>query len=376
MNKNFKYQQIRSPFLLFLIVLFIWTGCEQEGSTGPDVVKEGTARLESMCDSVVEYTPVPGIIAGYWSDSAGIAWEYATGFSDPVQEIAMQADMYFRIASITKTMVNTVLFQLIDEGLLSMEDTLSKFRPEIPRSNSITILMLSDMTSGIADYSYHPVFMQTSLADPLHVWNPDSLIVLVTASTPLNDPGAAWNYSNTNTIILGRIIEKITGNTLAHELESRIFDPCGLTRTTFPNSGNAMPDPHPSGYYTGEVSFPVDWSEAYDISVAWAAGAVISTLQDLRVYAACLTDGALLSTESHTFRMSHEVPTTIEGGYYGPGILRWESWYGHLGGLPGFSSVMLRDPQSASTLIIFYNAQLNNHQPADLAQKMIEYMSP
>ncbi|MDK2976836.1 MAG: D-alanyl-D-alanine carboxypeptidase [Candidatus Marinimicrobia bacterium] len=359
----------------FLILMLLSAGCENGGNTAPETSGEGLAHLESLCDSVVEQTSVPGIIAGYWSDSSQTVWEYATGFADLVEETPMETGMYFRIASITKTMVNTVLFQLIDEGLLSMDDTLSQFRPDIPRSHSITLLMLSDMTSGIADYSTHPRFMQMTLADPLRVWHPDSLIALGTSLTPLSEPGETWYYSNTNTIILGRIIEQITEKTLSEELNNRIFEPCGLLHTSFPESGNDMPKPHPKGYYTGEAGFPVDWSESYDISVAWAAGAVISTLQDLREYAVCLTAGNLISAESHAFRLEHEVPTTIEGGYYGPGILRYESWYGHLGGLPGFTSVMLRNPQTAETIIIFYNAQLTNHQPADLAKKMINYLS-
>lgn len=376
-NRNTSLKKIwfRGFLYIFLILILLSAGCENGGNTAPETSGEGLAYLESLCDSVAEQTPVPGIIAGYWSDSSQTAWEYATGFADLVEETPMETDMYFRIASITKTMVNTVLFQLIDDGLLSMGDTLSQFRPDIPRSHSITLLMLSDMTSGIADYSTHPRFMEMTLVDPLHVWPPDSLIALGTSLTPLSEPGETWHYSNTNTVILGRIIEQMTGRTLSEELNNRIFEPCGLFHTSFPESGNDMPEPHPKGYYIGEAWLPFDWSESYDISVAWAAGAVISTLQDLRVYAACLTDGALLSTESHTFRMSHEVPTTIEGGYYGPGILRYESWYGHLGGLPGFTSVMLRNPQTAETIIIFYNAQLTNHQPADLAKKMIDYLS-
>ena len=361
-------------YFIFLIIVF-GTGCEEGGNTAPETSGEETNYFESLCDSVVDQTPVPGIIAGYWSDSSQTAWEYATGFADLMEGKPMETDMYFRIASITKTMVNTVLFQLIDEGLLSMEDTLSQFRPDIPHSNSITLLMLSDMTSGIADYSTHPHFMQMALADPLHIWHPDSLIALGTSLTPLSEPGENWHYSNTNTIILGRIIEQITGKSLADELNDRIFEPCGLFHTTFPETGNDMPEPHPKGYYAGDIGYPVDWSESYDISVAWAAGAVISTLRDLREYAVFLTDGSLMSAESHAFRLQHEVPTTIEGGYYGPGILRYESWYGHLGGLPGFTSVMLRNPMTTETVIIFYNAQLNDHQPADLAKKMIDYLS-
>jgi D-alanyl-D-alanine carboxypeptidase len=182
-------------------------------------------------------------------------------------------------------------------------------------------------------------------------------------------PGETWFYSNTNTVILGRIIEDLTGNSLEHELRTRIFEPYNLVQTTFPVQGNEMPDPHPKAYFTGSPGMAVDWSEAYDISAAWAAGAVISTLADLRVYASLLVDGELTSAESHTFRLNHKVPTNVDEAYYGPGILSWKSFYGHLGGLPGFTSLLLRDSEKDATMIILYNCQLDKYQPAELAER-------
>jgi D-alanyl-D-alanine carboxypeptidase len=358
-------------FRIGLILLFVlFAGCESDKGSGPAGPPEGTALLESLCDSVVDNTPVPGMVVGLQIKNPPVHWEYATGLADLTTGSPMETDMYFRIASITKTMVNTVLFQLVDEGLISLSDTLFRYRPDIPGSDLITILMLSDMSSGIAEYSSHPRFLHMSLADPAHYWPPDTLIALGASLEPVSDPGAEWNYSNTNTLILGRIIEKLTGHSLEYELQTRIFDPHALLHTSFPASGYEMPDPHPKGYYTGALTFPRDWSEGYDISVAWAAGAVISTLSDLREYAPLLTDGLLISEKSHAFRMSHEIETDVEGAYYGPGILRWRSFYGHLGGLPGFTSLMLRDPDRDITLIILYNCQLNAYQPAQLAERI------
>ncbi len=185
-------------------------------------------------------------------------------------------------------------------------------------------------------------------------------------------PGDAWFYSNTNTVILGRIIEELTGNSLEYELRTRIFEPFNLANTSFPVQGNEMPDPHPKAYFPGSQDLGMDWSESYDISVAWAAGAIISTLSDLRIYASLLVDGELTSAESHAFRLNHKVPTNIKDAYYGPGILSWKTFYGHLGGLPGFTSLLLRDPDNDATMIILYNCQLDAYQPADLAERFWE----
>jgi len=365
--KLLKYKMFLLLSMFFLSGIFY--SCDSDKGSGPTDKAEGTELLKSLCDSVVDNTPVPGIIAGFWSADNGIAWEYATGRADVSANIPMNTDMYFRIASITKTMVNSVLFQLVDEGQISMSDTLSQYRPDIPNSENITILMLSDMTSGIGEYSSHIDFILQSISNPLFYWHPDTLIKMG-SSRPVNaPPGEAWFYSNTNTVILGRIIEDLTGNSLEHELRTRIFEPFNLTQTTFPVQGNEMPDPHPKGYFTGTSGVATEWSESYDISVAWAAGAVISTLADLRVYASLLMDGELTSAESHAFRLNHKVPTNIEDAYYGPGILSWKSFYGHLGGLPGFTSLLLRDSERDATMIILYNCQLDAYQPADLAER-------
>lgn len=365
---KFHKNRIYILFNIFIITA-LFSGCESDNGSGPSEKGKGTALLENLCDSVVNNTPVPGIIAGFWSGENSIAWEYASGKADVNANIHMSTDMFFRIASITKTMVNSVLFQLVDEGRISLSDTLSQYRPDIPNSDNITILMLTDMTSGIGEYSSHIDFILQSVSNPLFYWHPDTLIKLGT-SRPVNaPPGEAWFYSNTNTIILGKIIEDLTGNSLGHELRTRIFEPYNLTFTTFPNQGNEMPDPHPKGYFTGSPDLGMDWSESYDISVAWAAGAAISTLDDLRIYASLLVDGELTSGESHTFRLNHKVPTSIDEAYYGPGILSWKTFYGHLGGLPGFTSLLLRDSDKDATMIILYNCQLNEHQPADLAER-------
>ncbi len=366
-----RMRRLPGLYVAFLAILFgFFASCELNEESKPDKILQGTGILESLCDSIVENTPVPGMVVGLQMDESALAWDYATGLADLTDESPMEKTMHFRIASITKTMVNTVLFQLVDEGLLSISDTLSRYRPDIPRSNRITLLMLSEMSSGIADYSSHSRFLQKTLVDPFYQWHPDTLIALAASLDTLCEPGAEWHYSNTNTVILGRIIEDLTGNSLKTELENRIFNPYGLEQTHFPVTGHTLPDPHPKGYYMGTLTFPVDWSEGYDISVAWAAGAVISTLSDLMVYAPLLTDGLMISEESHVFRMSREIETDIEGGYYGPGILRWKSFYGHLGGLPGFTSLLLRDPNRKITLIILYNCQLDAYQPAQLAERI------
>lgn len=362
--------------VIILPVLFLISGifysCDTDKGSGPSDKTAGTARLESLCDSVVNNTPVPGIIAGFWSGENGIAWEYAAGKADVSANVPMNTNMFFRIASITKTMVNSVLFQLVDEGLISMTDTLSRYRPDIPNSDNMTILMLSDMTSGIGEYSSHIDFILQSISNPLFYWHPDTLIKLGTQRPVNAPPGDAWFYSNTNTVILGRIIEELTGNSLEYELRTRIFEPFNLANTSFPVQGNEMPDPHPKAYFPGSQDLGMDWSESYDISVAWAAGAIISTLSDLRIYASLLVDGELTSAESHAFRLNHKVPTNIKDAYYGLGILSWKTFYGHLGGLPGFTSLLLRDPDNDATMIILYNCQLDAYQPADLAERFWE----
>lgn len=355
-------------FLVLLVLIFFWIGYEDSYSIEPQnkenqiLISNRKAATDSMmkaaADSFINNTHVPGLVALVFDRQKGIEWIYEAGYSNIPEKLPMNRNYIFRIGSNTKTFVVTVLLQLVDEGKVSLYDKLSKYFPEYPKADKVTVEMLANMTSGIFNYSNDEEFRNEMLSNPSKVWTPDELIEIGLLKRGFNfEPGENFEYSNTNTIIIGKIIEKVTGNSLENEINSRIIQRLQLSKTGFLTSGLDFPEPHPRGYYTGEYEPGFDVTSVYDISWAWAAGSAYSTPFELQKYVQVLVSGGFISDSLQQKRLNDiRMINNING--YGLGILKRGSFYGHNGGLPGFTSSMYHSNLKNTTIIIYFNAQL------------------
>jgi len=263
-------------FILAAAGILFFSACSEDDKNTIDY--EG--MIKAVCDSVALNTEVPGIVIQIKAPEEGIDLLYATGTSDIEQDLPMLSDMTHRIGSVTKTFVITVMLQLIDEGELSLNTTLDNYYPQVPQSEIITMEMLADMTSGLRNYMETEEFGLILESDISHYFSPDSLINIAIRGGADFDPGTGWHYSNTNTILIGRIIEMITGNELKSELETRIFDVLGMTDTEFLDGGTTIPGDHPQGYHAGVIDPSMyNMTEVYDISMGWAAGSIVSNTE-------------------------------------------------------------------------------------------------
>jgi D-alanyl-D-alanine carboxypeptidase len=338
----------------------------------------GTA-LQTQIPEVMKANAIPGAVVlvdsprrGDWSGTFGTA---QIGTTAP-----MSLDDSFRIGSNTKTMTSTVILQLVEEGKLALNDTIAKFRADVPDGENITIAELSEMRSGLYSYSFDPAFNATLDSDPQRAWTPDELLSIAFAHPADFAPGTRYEYSNTNIVLLGIVIEKLTGMSLSGAFAKRIFDPLKLKHTLLPAPADAsLPDPHPRGYQfgtnvetidsyalpSGQVASaldgtlePIDETDA-NPSWAWAAGGAISTVKDLAVYVKALVGGGLLDKKMQKLRLDSIRPTVAgqphSVGYglgiaeFAPGIL------GHDGQLPGYSTFMVYDVTTGDTIIIGCN---------------------
>jgi D-alanyl-D-alanine carboxypeptidase len=294
---------------------------------------------------------------------------------------AVTVDDHFRIGSNTKTMTGTVVLQLVGEGLIALDDPISDYFPNLPNGANITIANLLEMRSSLASYSTLIPFNRILDEEPDKVWKPQELLDLGLAEPPVGEPGEQFAYSNTNTVLLGMLIEQITGNPVEDEFQTRIFEPLGLEDTVMPAQDDAsIPEPHPHGYLWGtnestaeDPALPEDVQEAAlagDIepndvtddnpSWGWTAGAGISTARDLATYVEALINGGLLSDELQQERLDSIQPADPDnpsGAGYGLGIAQLGPLLGHDGSLPGFQSVMGHDPESGLTMIVLTNLQ-------------------
>jgi len=324
------------------------------------------AEIKAVLDSIIVNTHVPGLVAGVWAPNESIELIHTAGVADLETGDAISDEMVFRIGSNTKTFTVTVLFQLIDDGLINLDDTLSEYLPDFPNSDNVSVEMLTNMSSGIFNYSETEEFFQEVIDNPEKVWTTEELIAIAAQNEYYFTPGSGFHYSNSNTVIIGKIIEILTGNSLESEVRTRIIEPLGLLNTTYLLSGINIPgDNHSKAYYAGDYDpeFP-ECSEYFDISWAGAAGCITSTLYELQTYVKAMTEGDLLSVSMQ----EHRLASCNSGNYieYGDGIFEYKGFYGHNGGLPGFTSLMMHNPEKNCSIIVWYNCQLNETEPLDL----------
>ena len=295
-------------------------------------------------------------------------------------------DDHFRIGSNTKTMTGTAILQLVEEGKLSLDDTVSQYVDGVPNGDRITIAQLLEMRSGLPNYSSTVEMNRTLDEDPGKVWTPEELLALAFAQPVEFEPGAEYMYSNTNTVLLGLIIEKLDGKTLSQSFQARFYKPLGLEQTKFPlSTDRSMPNPHAEGYQFGTnvetlepltperqaaaeagTLLPEDVTEE-NPSWAWSAGAAISTAEDLATWVEAMVDGDLLDAKTQALRMDSMRSTVADNPdapSYGYALAKLGPFYGHTGELPGFNSFMGRDPVNGVTLIVWTNL---NASPAGSA---------
>ncbi|PEB20952.1 D-alanyl-D-alanine carboxypeptidase [Bacillus toyonensis] len=284
----------------------------------------------------------PGILAK--TSEGGKTWSYAAGVADLSTKKPMKTDFRFRIGSVTKTFTATVILQLAGENRLNLDDSIEKWLPGVIQGNGyddkqITIRQLLNHTSGIANYTTSKDF---NMMDTKKSYTAEELVKMGISMPPDFAPGKSWSYSNTGYVLLGILIEKVTGNSYAEEIENRIIEPLELSNTFLPGNSSVIPGTkHARGYIQLDgASEPKDVTY-YNPSMGSSAGDMISTADDLNKFFTYLLGGKLLK-EQQLKQMLTTVPTgTDELGDSGLGIFKMKlsngvSIWGHGGSIPGF----------------------------------------
>ncbi|MED1265970.1 serine hydrolase [Bacillus mycoides] len=284
----------------------------------------------------------PGILAK--TSEGGKTWSYAAGVANLSSKKPMKTDFRFRIGSVTKTFTATVVLQLAEENRLNLDDSIEKWLPGVIQGNGyddkqITIRQLLNHTSGIAEYTRSKSF---NLMDTKKSYRAEELVKMGISMPPNFAPGKSWSYSNTGYVLLGILIETVTGNSYAEEIENRIIEPLELSNTFLPGNSSVIPGTkHARGYIQLDgASEPKDVTY-YNPSMGSSAGDMISTADDLNKFFSYLLGGKLLK-EQQLKQMLTTVPTGEAAlGRYGLGIYETKlpngvSIWGHGGSIPGF----------------------------------------
>jgi D-alanyl-D-alanine carboxypeptidase len=320
--------------------------------------------MMAIVDAGLDSTATPGAIVGVWYPGRG-TWLHAAGIGDVATAAPFTVDDHVRIASNTKTFVATAILQMVDEGMLALDDPLEQYITSVPNGAEITIRQVLSMSAGIHDYVNDPVIAEESEDDPLLAFTPEQALEIVRASTPDFAPGERTQYSNSNYVLLGMIAEDLTGQPIETLIEDRLLAPLGMTNTSFATTPD-MPTPFAHGYDMGEPGEELRDVTFSNPDIAWASGAMISILADLGIWAEALGTGSLISPELQAERL--QFGSLGEGPLspgYGLGILSINGLVGHNGGIRGYSSWVMHEPESGANIVVVTNRGGNEGGTSD-----------
>jgi D-alanyl-D-alanine carboxypeptidase len=330
------------------------------------------AALDKAIPAAMQRAQVPGAIVGVWQDDRA-PYVKAFGVADTATGQPMTTDLCMPIGSNTKTFTVTAILILADRGKLGLDDPVGRYVPDVPNGSQITLRQLAQMRSGLYNYSDETV--PAWPADPSRQWTPRELVAVALRKPPLFPPGTKFDYCNTNTVLLGLVVEAASGQTLESFVEQNIVKPEGMTRTVFA-SGTQLPSPHAHGYFKmpdGKIVDATNWN----LSWGWAAGNMVSTLEDLRIWTRDLALGKLISPAMK--QAQHEflpAPGEGDGAKYGLALEYQNGWIGHNGNTNTYMAYPYYLPEERITLVVMLNSGVDIPGTWRLMQDVAPIVSP
>jgi D-alanyl-D-alanine carboxypeptidase len=362
-------------WILAFVFILATAGCVQSAIPHRDNASPD-ARLEQLLDGWRQRADVPAVSLAV--DGPGrSSFVAASGTGERGGNHPVAADAQFRVASITKMFVATVVLQLVEERRLRLDAQVAAYVPGYALGRGVTVRQLLNHTSGIPDYTRTEHFHEGLLADRNREWNADEMLALVAGIRRDFAPGTDYLYSNTGYILLGRIIETITGSTWAAEVRRRVLDPLQLGHTYI-----AGAEPVPGGVLPGYIDADMDGEvENVETGRPWPsletsegpAGSIVSTAGDLAAFGDALFRGRLLRPTTLK-QMVAEGPHHPRNSNYGLGVeitrpdYRMTVW-GHGGFTLGFKSALWYVPRHDLVIVVLANDVRAN--PSDLAELIV-----
>ncbi|MEU9187235.1 serine hydrolase domain-containing protein [Streptomyces sp. NPDC048484] len=305
----------------------------------------------------------PGAIARI--DDHGTVQNVAEGIADKATGRAIDNADRFRIGSVTKTFSAVVLLQLVDEGALGLDTSVNTYLPGLLPDDRITVRHVLSHRSGLYDYT-NTMFARTvpgfeAVRDKVFSYQE---LVDLSLKQPLgNAPGAAYAYSNTNFVVAGMLIEKLTGKSVRSAYQTRIIEPLGLNDTSYVHPETAIAGRHANGYLTpDEAGAALVDSTEQTVSWAQSAGAVISSTRDLDTFLSALLRGELTSAAQLAQMQKWVTVNSTQG--YGLGLRRRDlscgvSVYGHTGTVQGYYTYAFTSKDGARSVTALANTSNN-----------------
>jgi CubicO group peptidase (beta-lactamase class C family) len=338
------------PLAVVSLGVALLAGCTTQSaapSAPPPVDSTQAAAIDRTVQEAMKARHLRSVIVRVTVDGKEVITK---AYGESMTGVPATVDMHFRNGAVAISYVSTLLLVLVDEKKLALDDKASKWVPEIPHSDEVTLRQLAQMTTGYTDYVIGNAEVDAMLyTDPFRQWTPEELLQTVTSKPLLYPPGTNWNYAHTNYLILGLALEKATGKRMSDLLQEKVLGPLGLTNTTDPGPGApTIPEPALHAFTSerrSQLGIPAG-TRFYEESTYWnpswtiTRGAIQTTnIFDVNATAVAVGTGKLLSPESHAAMVSTglrgkttALPGCVtcfpqsEGYSYGLGIVTTGDW--------------------------------------------------
>ncbi len=363
-------------------------GASASPAPGPAQVADAlAARLDARLAQLRKSSAIPGVsVAIAWDD--GRLWLGAAGMADIAAKEPVTIDTAFALASVSKTLTAAVVLQLVGEGYLALDQPVASLLPAYELDPRITVRMLLDHTSGLPDYFLNPKIEKPLRAEPDDAWTPERAWTYVRTKRPV--PGTVWSYSNTNYMLLGEVVEAVTGRTIALEVRTRLLDPLGLQSSWYQvveesraegATGYRRVAKDGGGSRYVRVAPPSDVMPFRSVvTAAGGAGSIAATAVDAARWMGAFARGEVLPAAVQAAMVADaELTQAMAAGVgYGLGIrvlsLDGRRALGHSGRFLGFRSVVAYVPEAGVSIAVLTNQ--GSYDPAKIATRLLKVAAP
>jgi D-alanyl-D-alanine carboxypeptidase len=335
---------LRAAFALSLLVVPLVAAAAD--TVGPDQAR----RIDADVAAILQRTGAPGATIAI-AEHGRIVYRHAYGLRDRDRRLPATVDTYYEIGSITKQFTAAAILQLQEAGKLHIDDKLAVYLPDAPHAGEVSLRQLLSHTSGMPEY-LDAVDHAGAIGKPATF---DQLIAYV-AGKPLDFvPGSRWSYSNTGYLLLGRVVEVVSHESYRHYVQTHLLDPAGMSHTYTVAEEARLPD-MAVGY--SRENGRIEPAPTIAASVGWAAGFLVSTVDDLQQWNEALRHGRIVTPADYAL-MSASVTTKQGDAGYGLGLfidtVDDQPRVGHTGGSLGFTTANFYFPRQDLQLIAFTN---------------------
>jgi D-alanyl-D-alanine carboxypeptidase len=323
-------------------------------------------RITAIASSALTQQNVPGIAVAV-SERGRVVFARGFGSRSLDDQLPVDAETTFRIGSITKQFTAASIMMLVQAGKLKLDDTLATYLPDAPHANDVTLRELLTHTSGIPGYTELESFDAASKLPA----TPEQIVATIAHEPLAFSPGTDWEYSNTNYILLGMVVEKVSGEPYEQFVTEHIIDPLHLDDTSF---WNPLLVSHDAGVGYSTVPFePVLHATDWNWDWAWAAGGLNTNAGDLARWDSALDSGTVVTPESFTEMSTAQRLKNGTSTHYGFGLgvstFLKRKIVVHTGGVPGFITENLTVPQDGVAVVVFGNS--DSFQPGPVTSSIV-----